>query len=66
MRSGDLRDAGGFYHGGPTLPLREARRLVLVGVHAAELLSIGVIHADQPMVMLAAAVPGEGIFIFII
>jgi len=63
--SGDLRNPGGLYHGGPALTLGEARRFILVGVHAAELLAIGVVNTHKPMVMLAAAVPGEGILIFI-
>lgn len=63
--SGDLRDAGGFYHGRPPLPLGEARGLVLVGVHTAELLAIRIVDTHQPMVMFAAAVLGESILIFI-
>jgi hypothetical protein len=64
-RSGDLGNTGGFYHGRPALALGEARCFVLVGVHASKFLAIGVINADQPMMMFAAAVPGEGIFIFV-
>ena len=60
----DLRNASRLYHGGPALALCEARRFVFVGVNAAELFAVGVIHADQPMVMFAAAVPGEGVFVF--
>lgn len=63
--SGDLCNTGGFYHGGPALPLGEARRFVLVGVHAAELFAIGVVNTHKPMVMFAAAVPGEGVLVFI-
>ena len=63
--SGNLRNTGGFYHRGPALSLGEARGFVLVGVHAAELLAIRVVNTHEPMVMFAAAVPGEGILIFV-
>ena len=63
--SGDLGNAGGFYHRGPALALGEARRFVFVGVHAAKLFAVGVVDTHQPMVMFAAAVPGEGILVFV-
>ena len=63
--SGDLSYAGGLYHRRPALALGEARRFVFVGVYAAELFAICVVNADKPMVMFAAAVPGERILVFI-
>ena len=63
--SGNLGNTSGFYHRGPALALGEARRFILVGVHAAELFAIRVVNTHKPMVMFPAAVPGEGILIFV-
>ena len=65
MGSGNLCNAGGFYHRGPALALGEARGFVFVGVHSPKLFTVGVINADQPMMMFAPAVPGEGILVFV-
>jgi hypothetical protein len=60
----NLSDASRFYYRGPALTLREARGFVLICVYAAELLTIGVVNANQPMVVFAAAVSAKCILVF--
>jgi hypothetical protein len=59
-RLGDLCDARGLHHRRAALPLREPRGFVLVGIHAAELLAVRIIHANQKMMVFAPAVFTEG------
>ncbi len=54
--SGNLSDPGGLHHRGAALALREARSLILVGVNAAEPFPVGIVDADEVMVMFAAPI----------
>ena len=54
--SGNLRNPRGLYHRRAALALREARRLILVRVHAPELFPVGIVNTDEEMVMFAAAI----------
>ena len=63
-RLGNLSNASRFYNRGAALTFREARGFVLIGVDATELLTIGVVHANQPMVVFAAAVSAECTLVF--
>jgi hypothetical protein len=64
LESGNLRNAGGLHHGRAPLPIREARGFVLVGIDAPELFAVGVVHADEKMVMFAAAIFAKRKFVF--
>jgi len=46
-----LRNAHGFYYRRPALALGKPRGLFLIGVHAAEFLSVGIINGHQKVVM---------------
>ena len=63
-RLGNLSNASRFYHRRAALTLREPRGFVLIRVHAPELLAIGVVNADQPMMVFAAAVSAKCILVF--
>jgi len=54
--SGNLGNPSGLYHRRAALALREAAGLILVRVDAAELFPVGIIDADEVMVMFAAAI----------
>lgn len=60
----NLSNASRFYYRGAALTLREARGFVLICVYAAELFTIGVVNANQPMMVFSAAVSAKGILIF--
>jgi hypothetical protein len=60
IASGNLGDARGLHHRRTALPLREARGLFLIGVHATELFAVRIINTDEIVMMLAAAVLGKG------
>ena len=71
--SGNLGDSCRLYDWRTPLAFREPRRFILIGVDASELFAVSVEHADQKMVMLAAAIfaerglalyPGLGYFSF--
>ncbi len=55
-RSGNLSYPRGLHNRRAALTLSEASSLIFVGVNAAELFPVGVEHADEEMVMLAAAI----------
>jgi hypothetical protein len=60
----NLSNASRFYYWGAALTLREARGFVLICVDAAKLLTVGVVNANQPMMVFAAAVSAKCILIF--
>ena len=63
-RSGNLTDARRFDDGRPALALGKTRSFIFVGVHAAELFPVRVVHGDEPMVMLPAPILAESTFFF--
>lgn len=60
--SGNLADACRFDDRGPALAFRKTRGLIAVGIDTAELLAIGVIDSDEPVVMLAPPVLAKSSF----
>lgn len=60
----NLSNASRFYYRRPALTLREARGFVLIRVHPAEFLAVGVVNAYQPVMVFAAAVSAKCILIF--
>ena len=62
--SGNLGNPSRFYYRRTALTLREPCGFVLIRVHAAELLAIGVVNAYQPMMVFAAAVSAKCILVF--
>jgi len=57
--SGNLGNAGGFYHRRAALTLRKPGGLILVRVDTAELFSVGIKDTDKIMVMFAATIFAE-------
>src|SRR4029077_4962829 len=52
----NLVNSGSLHNRGPALAFRKARSLILVGVHAPELLPIFIIYRYQIMMMFPAAI----------
>ena len=63
-QSGNLADARRLNHRRPALPFGKTRRLVLIGIHTPELLTICVIDGDEPMVMFPPPILVERTLLF--
>jgi hypothetical protein len=61
---GNLTDARRFNDRRAALPLGKTRGFVLIGIDAAELFTVRVVHGDQPMVMLSPPILSESTLFF--
>ena len=60
LRSRHLGYARGLHYRRALLAIGKACGFFFVGVHAAKLFAVGVKYGNQPVVVLAAAIPIEG------